>query len=667
MFSTFQKAIDKQLTFMSGYTLLTTQVTRDEIWDTYLNSFPEGSNPLYRERTEYDCQCCKQFIRKAGAIVAIINGKLVSIWDVELEGSYSEVAKAMSEYVKSKPIQNKFVHYENTVGTFKNHSDEDGKIITWNHFFHKLAPQFIKPKSSIDTYLGKTRTSIETFTRALNEISIEALDTVLELISQNSLYKGNEYKNTVSTFKKLKLGYTTAKSPHLYVWSVGVSDVIAGIRNSAIGTLLINLSEEMDLNVAVTKYEAVTAPENYKRPTALITKGMITKAQTKVAELSLTDSLNRRFAIASDLTIKDTLFANRDAKKAMNVFEELSDAVPDKKPNLDKIEEILIDDFMTNVVPKAESIEIIVENKHSNNLVSLIAPTNNEAPNILKWDNNFSWSYNGEVTDSMKERVKTAGGNVEGILRCSIQWNEEKNDGSNDLDVHCKLPKGHIYFSNKHDRVSGGQLDVDITRPNSTQTSDGIAVENITWQNLNKMPNGKYKFYVNNYSGRNTNGFRAQVEMDGVLHEFDYNTSVKQDIPIATVTLKNGKFTIDCHLDSSKSTKEIWGIQTHSYQNVSMITYSPNYWDSAGKNKGNKHWFFMLTNCINPDPARGFYNEFLRDDLTEHRKVFEVLSSKLKAPSTDDQLSGIGFSSTKRNSVLIKVSGAFSRILKVNF
>ena len=80
-FRQFKEAVDLQFQWMSQYPLYTTSVEKDELWATYLSSFPEGTNPIFRKRTEHDCSCCRQFIRAVGNVVAIVEGKLVSIWD----------------------------------------------------------------------------------------------------------------------------------------------------------------------------------------------------------------------------------------------------------------------------------------------------------------------------------------------------------------------------------------------------------------------------------------------------------------------------------------------------------------------------------------------------------------------------------------------------------
>jgi len=58
--------------------------------------------------TEHDCQCCKSFIRAVGGIVAIIDGQLVSLWDVRVGNPYQPVVDTLSALVKSSPIDNIF-------------------------------------------------------------------------------------------------------------------------------------------------------------------------------------------------------------------------------------------------------------------------------------------------------------------------------------------------------------------------------------------------------------------------------------------------------------------------------------------------------------------------------------------------------------------------------
>jgi hypothetical protein len=130
-------------------------------------------------------------------------------------------------------------------------------------------------------------------------------------------------------------------------------------------------------------------------------------------------------------------------------------------------------------------------------------------------------------------------------------------------------------------------------------------------------------------------------------------------------TWDGSDFVITDQLPSTLSSRTIWDIPTMQYQNVSMIMLSPNHWDD--NNVGNKHYFFILEGCKQPGKIRGFYNEFLTDDLREHRKVFEVLGAKMKAEEADIQLSGLGFSSTKRNHVYCRVSGNFDRTVKITF
>lgn len=669
-FQTFKTAVQKQFKRMTkdGNPVFVANTDKDTLINTYLDSFPEGTNEIYRERREYDCNCCRQFIRDVGNTVAYVKGSWVTIWDIYMvsEPEFQQVAEAMASYVKSCGIRDVFLHTEAHAGTDKSREMLDnGSVHTWDHFYVDVPVEYHVGRYTKASKLSELRSNAQVLERSLEELTSESAEVVLELIEQNSIYRGEEHKSIVQLFLQLKRKYDQAQDKKAFAWMK--SSMLEGaskIRNTVIGSLLVDLSDGRDLEQAVKSFESKVAPQNYKRPTALITKGMIDKAQKKIKELNMMDSLPRRHAVTDDITINNVLYADQSVKEELNVFDELARKASAKSPrSFDKVEEMSVSKFLKDVLPKASSVELMLDNQLKVNLMTLVAPVNPAAPNMLKWSNNFSFSYNGDVADAMKEQVKEMGGDVEGDFRFSIKWNGEGETNLSDLDAHCKGPQGiHLYFSDKKDRYSTGKLDVDITNPR------GVAVENITFSDRSKMPNGKYDLEVHQYTKRSgSDGFQAQIEFDGTIYDYSFPTNPNNEsyTKVATVTAKNGQFSIVHHLPVSSQSVNIWGLDTQVFHKVDMIMNSPNHWD--GECVGNNHLFFILDGCKNPDSVRGFYNEYLKPELNEHRKVFEVLASKMKADYNEDQLSGVGFSSTQKNEVVLKVTGATSRIVKVKF
>lgn len=661
-------------------TLFEVEIDKDEFWNLYLDSFPAGTNEIYRERREHDCSCCRHFIKAIGNAVIIKNNKIRTMWEFATgDTTWQPVINALDAYLKTKAVTNMYVSKFNSVGTNRNHETlDDGKVTTWDHFYLELPQKFVDRSSrSIGDIQGSFRDTRNVFKRSLDEISEEAVLTVLELISSNTLYKGAEWKGALDKFLEYKRIYAnlseSEKSNFTWENAKQAGIAVGRIRNHSIGTLLIDISEGVDLDTAVKKYEVIVAPANYKRPKAIFTKKMLEEAQKTITELGYMESLPRRFATLDDINVNNILFSNRDAAKrisgAMDVFGEMMAEVSTNPKKFSKVEEISIEKFISDVLPTAKSIEAYLENRHAPNMVSLIAPKNADAQPMFKWNNGFSWAYSGNITDSdMKERVKSAGGKVDGDLRFSIQWNEDGTDNC-DVDAHCIEASGyHIYYASTARKPglspTKGQLDVDITCPGSR-----IAVENITWANRKTMRPGTYKFYVHQFSGSAKKGFRAEIEFDGTVYAFDYNKTMHrgQDVYVAEVTLDaNGNFSIKEQLPSSASSKDVWNLKTNNFVPVTVMMYSPNYWDEQ-QGIGHKHYMFMLKDCVNTENPNGFYNEFLKNELTQHKRVFEALGGKMAVESVEDQLSGLGFSSTKRNDLVVKVKGQTERIMRIKF
>jgi len=87
-----QQALQAKINEMTknGQKLFKVDIDRDEIFNVYLNSFEED------DRQFYNCNCCKSFLRQYGGIVAIKDGVVESIWDIDTpEEEYAQSAKAL--------------------------------------------------------------------------------------------------------------------------------------------------------------------------------------------------------------------------------------------------------------------------------------------------------------------------------------------------------------------------------------------------------------------------------------------------------------------------------------------------------------------------------------------------------------------------------------------
>lgn len=683
--------------------LFKSNISGKQVWETYLNGFKPENNKRFRdpESSEHNCNCCKNFIRRYGNILSVDkDGNIESMFsNISGVEEYQDSVDACNALLVGSTIQDVFfetyeelscnVNYEKVnkqlqkfrLGIAENHkqytqeeADKFGvvntkDVYTFHHFNLDLPKQFVDMTGkSIGAIEGAYRDKYSVFKRAMEEIPLDTLILVRDLINQGSLLDGQAHLHVINDYIIFHSHKPTVRVDNWYwVMSYLMHESIAKFKNHAIGKLCSDLAEGKELNEACQMWNKMVDPVNYNKAKAPITEAQKKLAEKFVIENGYLESFNRRLATIDDIKASEILHKNSDNAKAKSVTMFDSIKTPSgtgrhKRSEFDKVEEISIEKFMSDILPNTTNVELFFENKMEGNLVNLTTIVDKDAKQIFKWNNPFSYTFNGNLAgkSQIKENVKNAGGKIEGILRCSLQWNDEDTKGNLDFDLHCMQSAGsEICYSNKVCSRTKGWLDVDMIRPVE------IGIENITWQK--PLIDGKYLFFVKNFDGGQNKGFKIEIEFEGNVFNYHYTLPVsrKQNINVAAVIVKNGIMKIKHHLPESHLSKDLWSLETNQFHKVNLVCLTSNHW--GDNNVGNKHYLFMLQGCKNPNQVRGFHNEHLISDLLQHRKVLDVLGNSTMIESTENQLAGVGFNSTVRDEVILRLSGTHKRIIKIKF
>lgn len=700
------------------------------IWQTYLEGF--GKDPKFRDPNSsvHNCNCCSSFFRHYGNLVAIDdNLEIITLFDGDdFPDEYKKSFEDCSKLLRKNKIANQFIEtfdhinslpYERTkkssteflLGFEKNvkiYTQEEadkfgvvksGEPYTFRHFHIKLPKAYVKVTGkSIEALLGDLRTNKEVFERAMREIPTDTLELVHDLIAQGSLLDGLAHQEKVDSFIPLSKEFNKVeeKKKDNWLWLNAITTKYVRFKNELIGVLCSDLAQGVELNKACQDWNKRVDPANYMKAKAPITKKQIEEARKFVEDNGFADSFDRRCATIDDIKVEDILHSNVGDGKltAVSIFDKVkpSTCTRHKKSEFKGVEEMPIEKFMKDVLPNCTGIEALFTADHKGNLVTLTTAKDKESKEIFKWHNNFSWTYNGNLAgkSQLQQAVLRAGGKI-GVIRFSHSWNELEPNQSL-MDAHVFMPGCHygsarasldtdgvhdfypagprVGWNNRTDKASGGVQDVDYTQ----QAPRGyVPVENITFPDISRMPEGKYYYKIHNWAYRNSSGKgKAEIEFDGKIYQYVYPAlKNKEWCTVAIVTLKNGVFSIEhklplANFDDDTPSENIWNLDTNEFHEVNLICLSPNQWE-AGKETGNKHYFFMMNKCKCPDKLRSFHMENLKPELAKHRKVLEVLANQSLIESTDKQLSGLGFDATVRDSIILKLKGSHNRVVKVNF
>jgi hypothetical protein len=333
-----------------------------------------------------------------------------SIWDLgSVPEEFEGPVNALREYVESLPVHGMWFHPEKIAGTDKSW---DPKLqITWQHFCVTVPPALHDKDGRLLSQSGELRTTKEVLKRGLDEITSESIDTVIDLIAQGSLSRGEVVVQSVKSLKELQGAYkgVPAELQDNFAWrqATTLTPAQARVRNTSIGTLLVDLSAaDADLEGKVQAYNRMVDPANYQRTTSIVTPRMVEDAKKTITEAGYATALHRRQLDSRDLPVTNALYVHR-AKSAgtKDVFAEIAGESPVDKKFLEKVESMPMEDFIANVLPGTKGLRVLFERHLQGNLVTLTGPQEREAANLFMWDNPFGWSYAGGMASSIKTRV----------------------------------------------------------------------------------------------------------------------------------------------------------------------------------------------------------------------------------------------------------------------
>ncbi|HET9518538.1 MAG TPA: hypothetical protein VFO77_12510, partial [Actinoplanes sp.] len=195
------------------------RLDRDSLWLTFLDSFPPGTNPRFRTRSEYDCSTCRGFVKNFGNVVEIHEGQIRTVWSgvSPADPVFSVVAAAMDDFVGTLPLSGVFRSTEAQYGAKTTRALHDGQVEVWHHLHGRIQKRH--RTTDVGSARGAFDAAVQVFERGLTELTQQALDTVVDLIEDNALYRGTEHRSAVTEFRSLQNRWRRAADGRAFVFA----------------------------------------------------------------------------------------------------------------------------------------------------------------------------------------------------------------------------------------------------------------------------------------------------------------------------------------------------------------------------------------------------------------------------------------------------------------
>jgi len=625
--------------FQQNFELFQIDIPKEDIYDVYNKH--ARKTPIFRKNPEWMCSVCRHTIYKLSKIVTIDdNYKRISCLEYFLDKYFLENFKFLEDMfteiitiTANCPIEGFFYNIEKNIGVKQ--SIEPSTGLVFKHFHVTVDDKYTEQIRISDKVNG-----LKAVLRKYSDY-VNYLEDILSWIEQKYIYRGMEKKEIVEETKLLLELYNQKKRPKHFIWK-HINSIACYFNNDVISTLVDDLKNDVDPEIAIKNYNRKVAPENYRQPKVeLLTKAQVEQLERDLEKLGYSNILEGfKFAEPQDLSVLNVLWTNR-AVKGGTLTDVLQDNIKTSNVSKQHIETIDMTGFLERL-KKAKSIEVDVSGLAKMVLIKDLF----EKP-IYFWNNHIGFCYETGLVDvdQVTQLVKQKGGVIDAKIRFSLYW-----ENLDDLDLHLKSENVHVCWDNKDPSSTSFQLDIDM---NVNRPIRG-AVENIFTSKISKSDiDQEFTVFVHNFTKRESpQKCILNVYIDNKIfktYEFK-NPPAHESIELLKFKIsKTEEFIV---IWSNQEAERKVKLPT-KFVGIDTVLLSPNYWE---ENKGNRHVFFLKKGMtINLDRIRPYNIEQLNPALVKHKRSLAVLSKKIKIMG-EPRLVGYGISFSKQRELLVKVN-----------
>jgi hypothetical protein len=377
-YDTFERLIANRVAKHKG-PLFTTSATPEALWDTYLSGFPES------QRQYYNCHSCRKFVQNYGGLVSIDEtGKAFPLlwgWN-DVPSFFLASTDHLRVLVESSKVTGIFLSSDEVWGTpVTTVTKIPGVVTTWSHLHGRPSEVFASKVQSAYQGMAEKLEDYGMLHRAVADYSHDVALQAVRVLSASVLTRSEKTHGVAEWFASIH-----HKNPNQRWLAVATAPVgFCHVRTTMIATLLDDILAKTPFDEISRKWAEKMNPTVYRRPTAEASEGAIVAAEKLVEKLGCAKSLERRFALLSDVlsfawTSKPT---TKNDSKNDGVFGHLKKDKSVKDIELPAVA-ITWEKFARTVLADDQDIEVLVPSY--GNFYGLVTATHADSPAVIQWD-----------------------------------------------------------------------------------------------------------------------------------------------------------------------------------------------------------------------------------------------------------------------------------------